>query len=538
MRGEFALLGLCSALAACGSGDDVAFDTSVATLDPTPIRVLEGSGVVRVPLRLTSAPALPITADYRLLADEAQDRCQIPDFSAASGRVVWAPGERATSIEVFIGDDSLAEIDERLKIALEFSSDSVPLGSALLPLVIEDDDRSALLEASDYGLFPDTPGDQSAALQAALDAAALSGRGVLRVAPGSYEVRSVAVSAGITLSARGARFVRPKASAADTITLAVNYAGDADSEPTLLEGLLLDGLRDEQGPFRDRELEDAHLVRFGAEPTRRGRLRGALEGLTFAAATGNGVLFGPNSDVSLCGIVGSDVFRDVVSLRGGNSRVSLRELDASSQDGTTGLWFDGTPRGYGETRFMDVEIDGARLGSGDVEIEAFDGSVVSLRGVTMTRAPFRLASPDGSVKIADSVLQIGVPSERYNFFNAPHDVEIEGSTLVASERIDDADAASEAARQLAIASVRWLTLEDGGVSQAGDPARDDLAAGPHRLVFDRCRFATAGDIEATDRVFAAANAAEEVEVVIRGSTLSAGISDWFAPGCVNCTLEP
>jgi hypothetical protein len=135
-------------------------------------------------------------------------------------------------------------------------------------------------------------------------------------------------------------------------------------------------------------------------------------------------------------------------------------------------------------------------------------------------------------------LRVGVPSERYNFFGAPHDVVVENSTLVASERVDDTDSNADSASVFSIATVRFVTLEAGGTTLAGDPAEDELAPEPHRLQLERCHFALASDLDPNDRVFAASNVSAAVRLEIRQSTLGPGLADWFEPGCVNCTVTP
>ena len=91
------------------------------------------------------------------------------------------------------------------------------------------------------------------------------GRGVAVVSPGDYEISSVALPPGVTLSARGARFHRPALSGADVVTLRIEHGGAADSALSLLEGLVIDGRRDEQGAYRDHERENAHLVALSGD---------------------------------------------------------------------------------------------------------------------------------------------------------------------------------------------------------------------------------------------------------------------------------
>src|SRR5690606_14906345 len=100
-------------------------------------------------------------------------------------------------------DDDLAELDERLALVLD-PIDGLPQSSgAHFELSIADDDRTGIIHASDFGVLPGRASDQSADLGRALDAAADQGRGVVVMAPGDYEIASVEVRPGTTLSARG-----------------------------------------------------------------------------------------------------------------------------------------------------------------------------------------------------------------------------------------------------------------------------------------------------------------------------------------------
>src|SRR5690606_38912577 len=109
-----------------------------------------------------------------------------------------------------------------------------------------------------------------------------------------------------------------------------------------------------------------------------------------------------------------DVWRDGVSLHGGGSTLRVRGLDATASSGTTGVYLEGHTTGYEGTRHVDVEIEDARLATGDIELDIAEDSRVVMRRVTMTAPPFRLLAPDSSVRVSDSVLQLGIPTERHN----------------------------------------------------------------------------------------------------------------------------
>lgn len=317
------------------------------------------------------------------------------------------------------------------------------------------------------------------------------------------------------------------------ITLTIEHSGPDNSVATLIEGLVVDGQRERQGPFRDFELQDARLIELSGASNATGKLRVSLENLTLTNGTGNGLSFGPNYEATVCQLHASELWRDAVSLRGGQSRIRIRELDALSSEGTTGLFLGPTPSPSGRpgsgNGFIDIELEDVRLGSGDVEIEACQGSRVTVRRLTMTRPPFRLLAPDATVRIADSVLQIGVTSDRYNHWTVPHDVQVTGSTLVVSETVGDEGPTVEEDRTLAAAPVRWQV-------GPGDP--DPTADSGHQLTFEGCRFELGRDLEPGDSVYAASSSVNGGANVIRSSTLGSGMRGWFAPECEGCVLMP
>src|SRR5258706_9657033 len=145
----------------CGGITDVVFQVPAVKLNPAPVHVREGWGVWRAPLRLASPARERVAADFELRALEAQDACQVPDFAAARGTVEWAPGSIEASVEVWIGDDDLAETDERFAIDLTFRDGAS--GAAELDVVIDDDDRTALIDArAKFGVEPGTGRDSTA----------------------------------------------------------------------------------------------------------------------------------------------------------------------------------------------------------------------------------------------------------------------------------------------------------------------------------------------------------------------------------------
>jgi hypothetical protein len=454
-----------------------------------------------------------------LVGVDAQDDCQAPDFGAADGRVEWAAGASETHVPIYITDDELAERDERFELRFEDATGGVESTLGSIEVTIADNDRSALLDSREQGVRPDVVGDQSVALQAVLDQAGKLGRAVVVMAPGDYDISSVTMSPGTTLSAHGVRWRRPALSAPITVTLRVQHSGVEASAPTLVEGLTIDGRREEQGPYRDHEIDEAHLVVLNREPSQ-GALRATLERVALTSGTSSGLFVGPDSNVTVCHLGASELWRDALTLYGGASVLRVRDLDATATEGT-GLWLGARIPAFDGSYRMDVEVEDVHAGAGDVEVEATEGSSVSLRRLTMTEPTLRLDAPGGVVRIEDSVLALGPPGLLSSWAIA-HDVQISRSTLLAF-----ADAPGAAPVTSTMVSLISFSFSPGPAS-----------LGNGRLSFAGCRFERAGTLALGDTAYAIKNPLAETAVAVTSSALGAGFTDWFAPECSGCTLTP
>jgi hypothetical protein len=196
------------------------------------------------------------------------------------------------------------------------------------------------------------------------------------------------------------------------------------------------------------------------------------------------------------------------------------------------MWFDGQPAGFGGTFRIDVSIRDTRLASGDLEIEAYEGSTIELERFTMTRGPLRLQVPDGTVRIGDSILQTGIPSGSHNFFGLPHDVTLTRTTLTVSETDGLGLDSPEADRALAVVTVRY----DLSANQALPPPMA-AAAPPHRLLFDQCTFRRGASVDPADSVVAVDADNGDGSVTLVAATLDGGMQP-FGPGCAQCSVGP
>jgi hypothetical protein len=533
-----ALLGLG---VSCRPLDDNVFELVGLQQSALPWRVPEGMGQGFIPIRLTRPASQTITVNYHAVELSAQDSCQLADFEVIPDTLVWKPGETVAQLPIWIQDDTLAETDERFKLVFDAPEGVLLDDVSELEVEIEDDDRSALIDArAAFGVLPNSPADQSRALQAALDAAAMSGRGVLVLAPGDYQITSVSVHPGTTLSGSQAVLHRPPGSAANVRTLVVQHSGPVDSAPTLIEGVSVDGQRDAQGGYLNYERELANLVEVQADPALPGRLLLTLESLNLSSGTGDGIGIGTNVDASFCHLRGNDLWRDMLSARGGNTRLRIRDLNATASSGKTGLWADGGTPGYSGTHHLDLEFDDLRLETGDLEIDVSDASKVNIQRLIMTEPPFRLVAVGSTVTISDSVITTGIRVPSHNYWGPFQNLEIKNSTLRVSENDDTGTGSAptvtaEADRVLTPMQIQW-PASGPGPGPGPTPVPPPPPAGS--LLIENCRFDQASDVEATDTVYAVSSRGPGPTIRILSSLLPATFKGWFAPGCGDCQVGP
>lgn len=515
----------------CSPLDDHVFELVGLDLSLSPLRVSENAGVVSIPIRLTRPSEQEVAVSYHAVELTAQSGCQIPDFEAASGKLVWPAGASLATLQIWIQDDTLAETDERLKLEFDAAQGALLGDGRELEIEIEDDDRTDLIDArKSFGVEPNSPLDQSRALQAALDAAEASGRGVVLLSPGNYEITNVSVHPGTSLSGRLAELHRPARSAPDVKTVLVEHSGSIDSLPTLIEGVGIDGRREAQGAYLGYERELANLVAVAGDPALPGRLQITFESLNLSAGTGDGLGIGTNVDANLCHLQGADLWRDLLSVRGGNARVRVRDLSATASTGKTGLWFDGGTPGYLGTHHLDLELEDLRLETGDFEIDVADASQVTVKRLIMTDPPFRLVAAGSSVSISDSVITAGMRAPSHSYWGPFQNVEIRNSTLRISENDDtgigpNPTETAEADRLLAPVLIQW-------------PPAGPTPAPTGNLLIENCRFEQASDVEATDTLYAVSSRGPGPTVRIVSSVLPSTFSGWFAPGCLDCQAVP
>jgi hypothetical protein len=278
------------------------------------------------------------------------------------------------------------------------------------------------VKSSTFGAVGNGIADDTVAIQAAVNAAA-AGRGVVVIPPGTYLVTTITVPAGITIEGYGATLRRPANQGKWVRTLNVpetgGYSGDADSPLLTIRGLTIDGNSANQGPYRNYELEQAHLIFLSADPTKAGRLRVALEDLVLRNCVADGVSVYRNVDLQMVNCRADDCWRGGLTVTGGYTVVQAQNFLTTGRVDRTGIDVEVDGPGYGNSHAVDLVFNGMVL-DGDFDVAVDTGSRVVASDV-LAGSGFNLSAQGSTVRISDSTFRMGNLSieSRIVF---PHDV--------------------------------------------------------------------------------------------------------------------
>lgn len=364
----------------------------------------------------------PMAADVSGSVEFAPRRLNAPfvrvgiDADVPNPRFVIRAGKLIASVEVLARTDDAPEPDEIADLVLRVDPDQqVPVSPASLEVRIIDTNRKTLINVRTAGAIGDGVVDDTKAIQAAVNKAAVSGAGVVLLPAGSYLVTSVQLYPGVTVSGYGATVVRPPNQGKWTRTFTTEhdlYSADQDSAPLVVEGITFDGSAQSQGPFRGYELEQAHLMFFNAASSSTGRLVARVIDCTVRNAVADGVSAYDNVDVTVRNLSAADVFRGAVVLTGGNSKLVVDGLRTTGETTATGIDIEVDGQGNG-TRKVEVDIRNVEL-DGTFQAAVYDGSTVTVSGLIAKRSGLDITNENSSMLIKDSTFVVGAADDFSN----------------------------------------------------------------------------------------------------------------------------
>jgi hypothetical protein len=501
----------------------------------------EGDKAVYLEVALPAAAPLPVSVHYAVTRSQARDheRCTPKDYTLPGAELVIGAGETGGKIALALHDDALFEGDEEIAVTLSAPENAVLGAQKTHVLTIVDDDRPTLVSVADHGAKADGKTDDRAAIQAAVDAVAKAGGGVVLFPPGKYLVGDVVIlKPNITYFGYGATTLRPPNQGKWANTFRQEkYSSDVDSAPLVVQGFTMDGNSQNQGPYQSFELQQAHLISvmgnygvWGKE----GRVRVFLEDLTLQNGCGDGVMLVSNVDAHLCHVEARDVFRGGMTMTGGNSVAHVYDLTTGGKIDPTGI---------------DVEVEGSetvelymekvRLLDGDFDVAmsrngTAKGGIVELKDVVSRGSAFHMHTKEAKVRISDSEFWVGVyRSPVGNVVMQGKDVEFKNVTF---HVIEDYRAHGELTPPPE--EDRTLYALDALWNSNYEPTMTG-----QRVICDGCTFKVdPATVEASDKVYVMHTrwniASQDNRIILKNPTIDARFDGAKAPECVQCQVDP
>jgi len=243
------------------------------------------------------------------------------------------------------------------------------------------------VSVKDFGALGDGVTDDTAALQAAIDAVHATGGGTIFFPTGTYMITMVNAYAGIIFQGNGAAVIKrppnqPNFTRTFTFDATTVWSESYDSPPVQFLDLIIDGNRDNQGAYDAYQQEQSHLIFLVGDAAKAGRLRAIVEGCTLINCVADAISVYHNVDVAVNDCFVSNCFRGGFVLTGGYTKFRVNNL---------------VIRGTVKSRGIDFEIDGPGFGGtyytqgtlSNIETNAcFDVSVPNQSRVTITNITY------------------------------------------------------------------------------------------------------------------------------------------------------
>jgi hypothetical protein len=285
----------------------------------------------------------------------------------------------------------------------------------------------------DFGATGNGITDDTNAIQRAIDTVYNQGGGVIVFPAGVYLITSVTLRENITYQGYGATIKRPAKQDEWTRTFTTDYQGNTNSRPLIIKGFTFDGNSQNQGPYRNYELEQAHLLFLSSDPKFPGKLQADVEDCNFINGVADAISVYTNVDVKIKNIQVTDVFRGGFVLTGGNSSAEVINLTTKGEVDRSGIDVEVDGEGYGGSLRVDVKFDNLNLIDGDFDIAIGEGSTV-VGNKIVSDAPFYLFGLESTIKFTNSKFKVGATDGYSNRILFPHNVTFENCEIYVTRK--------------------------------------------------------------------------------------------------------
>lgn len=387
-----------------------------------------------------SDASIPASVSYAVANSQARnhDRCTPKDYHLMAGTLAFAPGERSKSIAMTIHDDTLFEADEQIELLLSDPSGGRLGERSRHTLTISDDDRPKLVSVKDYGAQGDGTTDDTRAIQQAVDDVHDQGGGVIIFPPGDYLIaggptEGVILKPNITYVGYGARTLRPANQGFWNRTFSTSRRAPlvGAAEPLVIQGFVMDGNSQNQGPYQGFELQQQHLLFLTGNPEMPHRLHAFVEDVRLQWGVADAIHVWHNVDAKLCHIRADNVFRGGLVVAGGFTKVYAYDMITAGHVDPTGIDIEVDAAGYGGDWNTEITLERLHLLDGDFDYSMWNAGDVSrstliINDLISRGSAFFLYPREAKVRVTDAEIWIGLPaSGGMNQFFQPADVIID-----------------------------------------------------------------------------------------------------------------
>lgn len=443
---------------------------------PAGCTVTEGAAVT---CTISISPAAPASASFtfnltpRIIGAGAwtvRDSARTPvggtgaDITTTTGGTSYCvqvpAGATSVTFPIVVVDDNIAEATETI-VATITGATNLTIGTSSTTITVLDNDNRGTFDVTAYGAtVNNSSNDDAAGIQAAVNAAAAVGRGIVYFPAGTYDVYgdgfntviNVPPAAGLTFLGYGST-VKMKGGGCAGAKRSTSggpvcghrmfstgggkssgYNGVANSSPLVFAGLTLDGNRQNQaGPWQYWESEQSHLLFVGgwSEQQNKGRIVTFIQDVDTKNSPADGMSFDVKVDVTTWHTTHTDDYRGGFVATGGGSKFRIRDITTRT---VNSLWPSGIDVEIDQIGSivggiydfsMDLSIDGAVI-DGDMDIGGYitpewftfcwtspttcgTGSTQTYNNVTMLAGPFTIQSTGKNdvLNITNSTLRSG-----------------------------------------------------------------------------------------------------------------------------------
>lgn len=241
--------------------------------------------------------------------------------------------------------------------------------------------QASTIYVKDFVKIRDSITDQSLALQKAIDIAVKLNADSLIFPASTITINTVHPAPGIVYFAPSKCTLKKIASATkwsrmfETQSGLYVYDNVADSKPMAFINLQFDGNITNQGPYKNYELQQQHLLMLSARSNNGGRLKVRIENCSFSNAVADGISIYCNTDVQIKNCKSANVFRGGIVVTGGNSSIAIDGYKSFGTSNKAGIHVEVDGSGYNHNQSIVMTMKNILLQSSKLNLTFSAGTI-------------------------------------------------------------------------------------------------------------------------------------------------------------------